>query len=223
MRLYHLILSDLHLPLHDEAAVRGLLSEVKGARIEHLHLLGDLYDFAAFSRFIRTPSEVAQASQALADGKAYLQALISKVNAKKVFFYIGNHEERLLKYILRNAPALFGTVTYKLITPEGAELVEHRWGRAFASHFGTIRFMHGGLVRKTPGATPLEHIRAFQRENIVVGHSHRLSVVYDRHYFGVESGHLSLPEAHDYCTVPPCWTRGFSFIDASGPRVIKLE
>jgi len=223
MKLQHVILSDLHFPLHDDAAVRGVIDELRRTQIEHLHLLGDLYDFAAFSRFIKTPSEVAQASQTLADGKAYLQSLISKVNAKKVFFYIGNHEERLLKYILRNAPALFGTVTYKLIAPEGAELVEHRWGKTFATHFGVVRFLHGGLVRKNPGQTALEHLKHFQSENIVVAHSHRLAVVYDRHYFGVESGHLSLPEAHDYCTVPPCWTRGFSFIDTSGPRVVKLE
>jgi len=223
MKLQHVILSDLHFPLHDDAAVRGVIDELRRTKIEHLHLLGDMYDCAAFSRFLKTPNELAATPQTLAQGKQYLSTLIARLHARKVYFYVGNHEERLVKYILRNAPALFGTVTYKLIAPEGAELVEHRWGKAFATHFGTVRFLHGGLIRKNPGQTALEHLRRFQSENIVVGHSHRLAVVYDRYYFGVECGHLSLPDEHEYCATPPQWTKGFAFIDATGPRVIKLE
>lgn len=221
MKIDHVILSDLHYPLHNEQAIRKLLRELSGAVISNLHLLGDIYDFAAFSRFLKTPKEIAEAPTTLQSAKEFATGIITKLQPAKTYFYIGNHEERLVKYILRNAPALHGVVDYSAITPPGSTLVDHRWGQVISSAGRRIRFLHGGLVRRNPGATPLEHLRAFPGEDIVVGHSHRLSCVFSRGYFGVEAGHLSRPEAHGYCRVPPDWTCGYAVITNGSPRVIQ--
>jgi predicted phosphodiesterase len=105
------VLSDIHIPFHSVAALSAGLDFIQAEKPTAILLNGDTIDFYALSRFQKDPRKrsVAHELQATRD---FLD-ILSQFGAK-IYFKIGNHEERYEHYLMRVAPELLGVREFEL-------------------------------------------------------------------------------------------------------------
>ncbi len=105
------VLSDIHIPYHSVAALSAALDFIQAEKPTAILLNGDTIDMYALSRFQKDPRKrsVAHELQATRD---FLDVL-SQFGAK-IYFKIGNHEERYENYLMRVAPELLGVREFEL-------------------------------------------------------------------------------------------------------------
>lgn len=101
-----LVLADIHIPYHDKQALVLALEEGKRQGIDCLLLLGDGSDFYSLSFWDKDPRR--REFKKERDTLLFCLDVICKQfpNAQKVY-KIGNHEERLERYLKVKAPELF--------------------------------------------------------------------------------------------------------------------
>lgn len=105
------VLSDIHIPYHSLTALSAALDFIQSEKPDAILLNGDTIDFYALSRFQKDPRKrsVAHELQATRD---FLDVLSQF--AAKIYFKIGNHEERYEHYLMRVAPELLGVREFEL-------------------------------------------------------------------------------------------------------------
>lgn len=187
--------------------------------------IGDLYDFYAYSRFpnsmnVATPHREVREGKWMA-GKMWsdLKRLAPKAEC---FQSWGNHEDRPMKQIMRNVPALEELLQeplHKLMAFPGVTTMTSSLDEL---DINDIRFIHGWSCK--PGF----HMDYFGK-NVVHGHTHHGGVTFlrrnDKTLWELDAGILA-----DYNSVPmlyrstlTCkWTPGFGLVDRNGPRFCPL-
>jgi predicted phosphodiesterase len=105
------VLSDIHIPYHSITALSAALDFIQSEKPDAIILNGDTIDMYSLSRFQKDPRKrsVAHELQATRD---FLDVL-SQFGAK-IYFKIGNHEERYEHYLMRVAPELLGIKDFEL-------------------------------------------------------------------------------------------------------------
>ncbi len=105
------VLSDIHIPYHSITALGAGLDLIQSEKPDAILLNGDTIDFYGLSRFMKDPRKrsVAHELQATRD---FLD-ILSQFGAK-IYFKIGNHEERYEHYLMRVAPELLGVREFEL-------------------------------------------------------------------------------------------------------------
>ena len=105
------VLSDIHIPFHSVDALSAGLDFIQAEKPDAILLNGDTIDMYSLSRFQKDPRKrsVAYELQATRD---FLDVL-SQFGAK-IYFKIGNHEERYEVYLMRVAPELLGVREFEL-------------------------------------------------------------------------------------------------------------
>lgn len=201
-----LIVGDIHYPLHDTRAVQAAYDYGKKLKPDVLVMGGDLVDFSAISRFLHNPRKVPSVQKEL-DGGRTLLSMFSDVAQERVFV-AGNHEERLEKFLLRNAPQLLDLRCLDLREALGMKSWQYVPYPAFWKQ-GRLIVHHGISYNNT---TNQKNLAKFGGYNVAQGHSHRLSQTFHRSLQGqvsaVEWGTLSDLNP-DYCHRPD-WTQGFA-------------
>lgn len=172
-----LVLSDLHLPYHDVAAVNLAINAGKRAKCVGVLLNGDILDSHEISRFDHDPTApryVAERDCAL----LFLAHLRASFPKARIIFKEGNHDERLAKYLMSRAPALFGFS--EIMLPAILKLsdfkVEHV-GDKRVVRLGKLNVLHG---HEYPGGTvsPVNPARGLflkARSVALCGHHHQTS------------------------------------------------
>ena len=108
------VFSDIHLGIHDKAALIAAIQYAKQDRVENIILNGDILDSAQISRHPKhadTPKFLNEIELA----KQFLEGLRSEFKDQNIYFKIGNHEDRLERYLMQNADAL-AAVSYTHLT-----------------------------------------------------------------------------------------------------------
>jgi predicted phosphodiesterase len=105
------VLSDVHIPYHSVPALSAGLDFIQAEKPSAILLNGDILDFYQLSRFGKDPRKrsVAHELQAARD---FLDVL-SQFGAK-IYYKIGNHEERYQHYLMAKAPELLGVQEFEL-------------------------------------------------------------------------------------------------------------
>jgi predicted phosphodiesterase len=105
------VLSDIHIPYHSVPALSAGLDFIQSEKPDAILLNGDTIDMYSLSRFQKDPRKrsVAHELQATRD---FLD-ILSQFGAK-IYFKIGNHEERYEHYLMRVAPELLGVREFEL-------------------------------------------------------------------------------------------------------------
>lgn len=102
-----LVLSDIHLPYHDDNALEAALSYGKtmrgGKGPDTILLNGDTADFFSISRFEKDPRQRSLANEikAIRSFLGYLRQSFPKAN---LIYKLGNHDERFEKWQWEKAP-----------------------------------------------------------------------------------------------------------------------
>lgn len=108
-----LIINDLHFPYHDPLAIEVALDWGVEHGINTILLNGDILDFYQLSKYVKDPSAVTikKEIEMLRD---FLQGLHEQLPNVKVYYKMGNHEERFENYMKVKAPELWGMEEFRL-------------------------------------------------------------------------------------------------------------
>jgi predicted phosphodiesterase len=104
------VLSDIHVPYHSIDAVTCALDKISEEKPDSILLNGDTIDFYGLSRFQKDPRKrsVAHELQALNEFLDVLQQF-----GAKIYYKLGNHDERYEHYLMHKAPELLGIPEFK--------------------------------------------------------------------------------------------------------------
>ena len=173
-----LVLSDLHVPYHDARAIEAAIVYAKKKHRPHgIDINGDLIDFHRISRWEADPK--ARDTKAEIDtAKEMLAWLRRKFPQAWIKYKLGNHCERLDKYIWQKAPELWNLENVQLhhlldFETLGIDRVDDQ-----PIVLGKLPVMHGHEFGKSGIAAPVNPARgAFLRtlHSCLVGHLHRTS------------------------------------------------
>ena len=171
-----LIFSDTHVPYHDVSALTTMFDYAIDRDITAILINGDFWDFHQLSYFLKDPRK-RKASQELEIGKDFLRTLRKLFPTQKIYFKIGNHEERWEKYLKTKAPEIFDIAEFHLenLFPFGELGIECISDKRIVN-IGKLSVLHGhelGLkgINVNPARTTF--LKAY--ESTLVGHSHRSS------------------------------------------------
>lgn len=198
---------DLHVPFHNQDAVTYCLDVARGADI--IGQIGDGNDAYGISSFNRDPQR-ASCLQAEADAyQAVWLKPVRKMNpTARIIQLLGNHENRLTKYLWKKAPELAGmrSLTWNRIwnLPKyNIELHPHT-GLYLAGH----RVKHGERVNAHAGGSARLEMEDHRCDG-VSGHTHRYGVARRTDKEGIktewyEIGHAcdETQVAAEYCPTP---------------------
>lgn len=100
------VFSDMHVPYHSISAITAALSLAKKEKVDALLLNGDSIDCHQLSQFLRDPRQkrFAEELKILTD----LIGVFKKTLKCKIYYKIGNHEERYENYLMMKAGELVG-------------------------------------------------------------------------------------------------------------------
>ena len=183
------ILSDIHVPYHDDVALRAAVDHLHEHKIDSLLLNGDFADFYSVSRHEKNPkyrnflAEVEQVQQ-------LLRWLRDQFPDIKIVAKTGNHEERWEKWLFQHAPELsasplMGLANWLALKEVDIELVQDK--RIVLA--GNLPILHGH--EKGNGiSSPVNQARgAYMRlhHTVLEGHGHRTSIHSEPDMMGKET------------------------------------
>lgn len=173
-----LMLSDLHSPYHDSEALKLALEYGLDKEVDTVLFNGDTIDFFALSFWDKDPRD-----RDFQNELDTFQSILSIVNEaypkSKIVIKIGNHEERLERYLKVKAPELLGYnfLSYeRLIDPEdkyGIDVIKDKR----IIRIGKLNVVHGHEFGKglfSP-VNPARGLYLRGQEIAICGHYHRTS------------------------------------------------
>jgi len=124
-----LVMSDIHIPYHNINAITAVLDFAKKEKPDAVLLNGDTLDFFQLSRFVKDPKKRSFAHE-LKAFKEFMDVLKKTLNAK-IYFKIGNHEERYEHFLWTKAGELEGVDEFELeniikARAEGIEFIKDK-------------------------------------------------------------------------------------------------
>lgn len=108
-----LILSDVHVPYHDENALELAIETGKENGVDAVLLNGDFMDFYSVSRYATDPNQRDLAGE-MEMGRAMLAYLRSQFTGCQIWWKLGNHEERWASWIWQKAPEVYGVEDFTI-------------------------------------------------------------------------------------------------------------
>ena len=215
----NLIVSDFHIPDHHKPSLELLYKFIPQYRPTTVHILGDFVNFATVSKYEQDPFYRKNLSDEIREAHDILRKIVDVAKCE-VIWYSGNHEDRLLKYLKRNAAQLADLSLndeYVVSIPHLFQLKE--LGVSYVGrHFRNgVLFEHGELIRSKSGMTAHSNLDK-NGVSTIGGHTHRLALVfkktYDKQIFGIENGCLcNYKPTPFYGSMVKDWELGFSTVD----------
>lgn len=211
------ILSDIHVPYHDETALRAAVDHLRGERIDALLLNGDWADFYSISRHEKNPRH----RNFKAEVEAVRQFLVwvrGQFPGIPIVLKSGNHEERWERWLWQHAPEIsddpiMGLDNWFKMSELGMTLVKDK--RIVMC--GQLPVLHGH--EKGSGiSSPVNQARgAFLRlhHTVLEGHGHRTSTHSEPDMMGRETVCWSngcLCDLRPAYAVLNKWNHGFAVV-----------
>lgn len=206
-----LILNDLQIPFQDKPVVDLVLRFAEKVKPDGVILNGDVTDCYAISDFVKDPmkrkdllKEIEQAGKLMARLKFIKQRI----------WIGGNHEDRLRRYLWKNAAALAGIGGMDFNEVFALNKFGFHWiPYGQGTFLGKLFVTHGVIVRRHSAYSARAHFEKYGI-SVLVGHTHRLGAYYHRDMNGTfvsyENGCLCRldPEYDAY----PDWQQGISMV-----------
>ncbi len=166
-----LFIPDTHVPYHDPRAWAVMLAGARVFKPDTVVILGDFADFYAVSSHSKNPERRADLDYEVGLVKEKL-AELDALGASRRVYVAGNHEDRLSRYLMDHAPALFGSVSI----PEVLGL--HTSGWEYVPYREFLRLGKLRITHDTGKAGQNAHRQAMGsfRHSTVIGHTHRMEM-----------------------------------------------
>jgi hypothetical protein len=221
----HLFLSDLQIPDHDILSIQAVLKFAKDFKPDTLHLVGDILNLTKASSYEQNVYDHTSLADEVCEARLIITQIVKTVRGVNptcaINFYEGNHENRLLRYLSRNAAQLAELSDddgYIITMPRLLELKKHniKWIPYFKHYVekGNVVVEHGDVARSKSGYTA--HAMLDKRGSSgISGHTHRLGMVFRtqgyRESFWIENGCLCKRSMQSAYVKNPDWINGFSY------------
>lgn len=212
-----LVLSDIHIPYHSIDALTCAFDYAKNEKPDAILLNGDTLDFFGLSRFAKDPKARSFAHE-LNTFKEFMDVIKKTFNAK-IYFKIGNHEERYFHFLWMKAHEIVGVEEFELENiiksrAEGIEIIKDK--RIMKA--GDLNIIHG---HEFGGSvfSPVNIARGLflkGKVSAMQGHNHCTSSHVERDMNGgvVKTWSLGcLCELHPAYLPINKWNHGFSIVD----------
>lgn len=230
-------------PLHDLRCVDIYLAVAREFQPAVIVVLGDLLDFAPFSRFLVDPRYRGVTQHAIQHAYAFLAGLRHACPRAKIVMLEGNHEHRIAKHLAQQAPELVAltraenagepeqpvlSIPYLLRTEDIRVDYHGPYGARFY-HNGTL-YTHGEITG--PPATVLAKLLAEHHRNVVTGHTHHAGILWatehDEHgprdYYAMMCGTGARRDGIVPGSMRPKWQQTFGFEWFGGqPEIISIR
>lgn len=173
-----LFVPDTHCPYHDRRAWDAMMNWAAPKKPTDIVVLGDLADFYAVSFHAKDPKRRHSLAWELGETRKLVKEL-ERLGSLNLVYCMGNHENRLSRYIADRAPELDGLISLeKELGLEGKWKVvpymdDHRIGKLWVTH-------EAGFA----GSTAIPRTQAKYESNVVFGHTHRAHMEYSRNVHG---------------------------------------
>jgi hypothetical protein len=205
-------LPDVHRPYHSPEAWDLFVLSMREWKPDILVIQGDLADFYKISRFGKNPKRELTFEDEVGDCNKALDELDEMGTARKIFIE-GNHENRLIAYLMDKAPDLFGMVTVQdlfKLDQRGYEFVPYKEsiqiGKLWMTH--DAGFIGRYAVYRT--ADTFQH-------SVVTAHTHRMCYIVEgnatgEHFVAASFGWMGDVDQVDYMHKVKArrdWTLGF--------------
>ena len=212
-----LVISDTHFPFHDKRAIETVIN-YKGD-FDTVILLGDLMDIYQGSRFSKDPS-ISKLKDEINICKEFLKYLREKFSKSQIFYYEGNHEIRISRYVMDHAPMLYGIETIALnslleLNQLGITFIENGTGMKVSS----LNFLHGNEAGSKGGINIARNMLLRTNDNCLFGNFHKTQESSSKALDGKEFANWSIG---CLCNLKPrympinAWNHGFATIEVSG-------
>lgn len=203
---------DLHAPYEDKKAVDLVLKVGKKLKPDILILTGDIADCFSVSSHSKDPMR----GRHFGEEAQYVRNLLDRferLGAKRKVFVLGNHEDRLRRYLEEKAPELYDFIDI----PGVFGLKERGWQVVPYKRDTKIGKLHVTHDVGSAGRYNVFKCLDTYQGNVVTGHTHRFSYVVEgnakgEHMVSAQFGWLGDADAVDYMAsvnVKRNWTLGF--------------
>jgi predicted phosphodiesterase len=193
-----LIVPDTHVPYHDKRAFSLVCKIAKTIKVDNIVIIGDFADFLSCSMHDSTSDKRITLKEEMFEVNKAMDRL-DDIGAKRKIYVSGNHEFRLERFLAKNAPTLFDSLT----VPELLKLKTRNW--EYVPYRQHIRLGKISYTHDTGSAGAYAHMRAGAafEASVVMGHTHRASISYFGNALGethvcATVGWLGSKEAADY-------------------------
>lgn len=219
----YLILSDFHVPDHDIKIFDLILRFISFYQPDFIDILGDFVNFTKISKYDQDPYYKTDLADEIEEGRGILREIVKtahNANPKVEITWVeGNHEQRLTKFLGKNASQLAGLTSDEEFIVSVPHLFECKklgvkWvnsDRIIQRH--GVSFFHGLSVRVKSGFSAHANIDKFGTSGFT-GHTHRMALVTRTQLgstkFWVETGCLCNKITTPTYVVSPDWTQGFA-------------
>jgi hypothetical protein len=223
-----LLLMDCHVPYHDRGTIQAAVGEAKRRGAVGVILNGDTLDQHYLSDHDKDPAAPRYVDE-VDTAKKLLRWLREQFPRATVVMKEGNHEERLQRYLMKHAPALFGlegvdVQSFLHLAKIGAEWVGGR--RVIA--LGKLNVIHGHEYQGG-AASPVAPARGLYlraRSPAMCGHHHRTNDYHGRNIRGRIESAWTVGCA---CFLSPFyrrlndWNNGFALVDVATDGTFAVE
>ena len=175
-----LFLTDTHSPFHSKEAYNLIEKVVQEIKFDEVVIGGDFADFFSVSTHSKDPKRANRFQEEVAVTNALLRRVESWGFAKR-HYVMGNHEDRLDRYIHDKAPEMKGIVN----CDDLLQLTKNKWAiTSYKDHtmIGRLYVTHD--VGKAGPTAVKDALNSYQ-DNIVINHLHRISYMVEGNAKGV--------------------------------------
>lgn len=218
------VLPDIHVPNHEEIALRPILKFIKFYKPDTLVQLGDFCDWDSVSSYdLKCKEDLITVEHEVASSN-YLLDDLDKTSGRKCqkIMIGGNHEARLTKFI---ASDRYNNQVKKMVEltswQKSYNLDKRGWQHCeYGGHFniGKIIFTHGWYAS---GNAASKMAQCFPGKNVIFGHTHKHLIhgCMDENNLPIETESIGTLSRFDLSYLdgrPPIdWIHSFMYIDMS--------
>jgi predicted phosphodiesterase len=240
------VLSDQHVPFHDEALHEHVLAWLADVQPERIVLLGDLLDMDSMSRHPWDARYHSTLQATIDAGHAYVASLRHVCPGAQIDYLLGNHEDRTRQRIIEKVREMYGVRRATdersalslewLLALDELGVVMHTDEDLKYDH-SQIRLApglvarHGVATRRGGGASALAEMER-ATHGVVMGHCHRLAItrrtLHDDHgeprvMWAAEAGTLAKVRGGLGYAPRPDWQQGALTITVNAAGESHLE
>jgi len=168
----NLLLYDTHLPYHCLVTLKTAIDYAKTNGVTGIFLGGDTIDFYPLSRFNKDPRRSLKIEFDLT--KRFLSQLRELFPDAEIYFKLGNHEDRLEKYLFSKTPELVGLEQLEIENLlDFGKLRIRKIQSPQVAIAGKLHLIHGHEYFSGLGAVNIARnvlLKAF--DNVIQGHCH---------------------------------------------------
>lgn len=211
------LFSDIHIPYHSITALTAAIEFCKKEKPDALVLNGDALDFHGLSRFQKDPRKKNFAFEL--DTWRQMFDVFAKELKCKIYYKIGNHEERYEHYLWMKAGELMGVDEFDLsnLLQARAKGITVIGGKTIIQA-GGLNILHGHEFGQSV-FSPVNIARGLYMKgkvSAIQGHNHRTSSHTEKNMNGKVTNTWSigcLCELHPAYMPINNWNHGFSIVD----------